>query len=140
MRTIFLSLLLAFAATAHSQTLLTGFVSRHDTGHYREANTGIGVRLDSGPLQGWAAGTYRNSLDRQSVFVAREWQRQVAGPLYVGAIAGVATGYRWALAPIVMPELVLHVGRVEVAVFVQPLQLKESPRFVAMQLRFSFKE
>lgn len=125
-------------AVAADVTLLSGFISRHSSPGYHESNHGIGIRIDSGDWAGYAIGTYRNSLDRQTVYVAKEWQWHVAGPLSVGVIAGGATGYRFAITPAVLPEVVLRVGRVEAALVVQPFELRESPAFVAAQLRYSF--
>ncbi|MCD6674834.1 MAG: hypothetical protein LT106_18530 [Burkholderiaceae bacterium] len=129
---------LFFCGPANAQTLLSGFVSRHSSGDYCESNPGIGIRIDSGAWAGWAAGAYRNSLCRTSVYVAREWTRQVAGPLHVGVLGAVATGYRWAVIPAVLPEVVLRAGRIEVALLVQPLDIEQSPAFAALQLRWRF--
>lgn len=129
---------LFISGPAAAQTLLSGFVSSHSSGDYRERNPGIGIRIDGGAWAGWAIGTYRNSLDRQSVYVAREWLHPVAGPLHVGVLAAVATGYRWAAMPAVMPELVLRGRRLELALVVQPIEIKESPAFGALQLRYRF--
>lgn len=128
--------LLLVAAPVSAQTLLSGFVSKHASGDYCESNTGIGIRIDSGARAGWAAGVYRNSLCRTTVYVAREWTHQVAGPLHVGVIAGAATGYLWPIVPAVLPELVVRFGHIEAALVVQPLNIKQSPAFVAMQLRW----
>lgn len=140
MRLIVCALALLLALPASAQTILSGFVSRHSSPGYHEANHGIGVRIDTGALAGWSAGTYRNSLDRQTVYVAREWLHQVAGPLHVGVVAGLATGYRWAVVPAVLPEVVLRLDRLELAVVVQPFDLRQSPAFVAAQIRYRIGE
>lgn len=125
-------------ASASAQTLLSGFVSHHFRGEFCESNPGIGVRLDSGAWAGWAAGAFRNSLCRTSVYVGREWQWKVAGPLHVGVIAAVATGYRWAITPAPLPEIVLRFEHFEAALVVQPLNIEQSPAFIAAQVRYRF--
>lgn len=129
---------LFICAPVSAQTLLSGFVSKHASGDYCESNPGIGIRADSGPWSGWAVGTYRNSLCRTSVYVAREWTWHVAGPLHFGVLGAVATGYRWAVIPAVLPEIVLRFDRFEAAIVVQPLNIPQSPAFVAAQLRWRF--
>lgn len=126
-------------APASAQTLLSGFVSHHFRGEFCEQNHGIGIRLDSGEWAGWAAGVYRNSLCRTTVYVAREWTHQVAGPLHVGVVAGAATGYLRPVVPAVLPELVLRFEHLEAALVVQPLDIKQSPAFVAGQIRWRFR-
>ena len=119
-------------------TVTSGFLSKHaGSRQYNERNGGIGLRIDSGTFAGWTIGSYRNSLGRTTVYVAHEWQRQLVGPLHVGLVAGVATGYNVPVMPAVLPEAVLHIGdRVEVALLVQPVNLRESPAFAALQFRF----
>ena len=130
--------LLAFtlAASAADLTLLSGFVSHHDKSGYRESNPGLGVRVDSGRWTGWLAGTYRNSLDRQSVYVGREWLWPLAGPLSIGGILVGATGYRSPVVPVPLGEVVARWRRLELALLLQPVRINDSPSFVALQLRF----
>jgi len=129
---------LFFCAPASAQTLLSGFVSKHSRGDYCETNPGVGMRIDSGAWAGWAIGAYRNSLCRTSVYVAREWTRHVAGPVHVGALATIATGYRFVVIPAVLPEIVLRFKHIEAALVVQPLDIDASPAFIAAQLRYRF--
>lgn len=125
-------------ASASAQTLLSGFVSHHFRGDYCETNPGIGIRADSGPWAGWAVGAYRNSLCRTSVYVGREWTWHVAGPLHFGVLGAVATGYRWAVIPAVLPELVMRFEHIETALVVQPVNIEQSPAFIAAQVRYRF--
>jgi hypothetical protein len=139
MKHAFVATLLALVALpAGAQTLLSGFVSKHSSGDYCESNPGIGIRIDSGEWAGYAVGVYRNSLCRTSVYVAREWTRQVAGPFHVGVLGAVATGYRWAVIPAVLPEVVLRFEHIEAALLVQPLDIEQSPAFIAAQIRYRF--
>lgn len=127
-----------FCSAAQSQTLLSGFVSRHMSGDYNENNYGIGIRIDDGRWSGWAIGTYRNSIDRQSVYIGREWTWHVAGPVHIGALAGAATGYRTPIMPLALPELVVRFKRIEAAFLWQPIDSKNATGFVALQLRWKF--
>jgi hypothetical protein len=134
-----LAALLLFPAFASAQTVMTGFASRHSQPGYCESNHGIGYRHDTGDWAGWGIGAYRNSMCQTSVYVAREWQAHIAGPLRAGIIVGAATGYAYPLVPVVLPELVAHSGKAEVALLIQPFEMKESPRFVAVQFRWRIK-
>lgn len=124
------------AVPAADLTLLSGFVSHHSKAGYRESNPGLGLRLDSGRWAGWLAGTYRNSLDRQAVYLGREWLWPLAGPLRIGGILVGATGYRSPVVPVPLGEIVARWRSIEVAVLVQPVRIKDSPSFVALQLRW----
>lgn len=129
---------LLFSCSVQAQTLLSGFVSHHFRGEYCESNPGVGVRLDSGEWAGYAVGAYRNSLCRTSVYVAREWQYPLTATLSLGLLTGVVSGYQWAVTPALLPEVVARIGQAEVALVLQPLNLRESPAFVALQFRWDF--
>lgn len=132
------ALALAGQAQAADFSVTSGFVSKHADDGYNERNNGIGFRMDSGDWSGWGIGTYKNSLARQTVYVAKEWQWHVAGPVSVGAIAGLATGYNYVVIPAVLPEIVFRVDVLELALIAQPLNLEDSPAFVALQVRLHF--
>ena len=138
MKKVLMVLLLLLPGVALSQTLLSGFISKHSRGDYCESNHGIGVRIDDGEWAGWAVGMYRNSLCRTTVYVGKEWTHHLGGPFHVGVLAAAATGYRWAVIPAVLPEIVVKVGRFEGAVVLQPLDIEQSPAFIAAQLRWRF--
>jgi hypothetical protein len=109
---------------------------------FQQANHGVGLRIDAGPWAGWAAGVYRNSIDRTSIYVAREFLSSgvALGPVSVhaGLLLGAATGYITPIAPLAAPELVMRAGQLEVALIAQLLRLENSPRFAALQLRCRF--
>lgn len=127
--TIALSVALPLPSSAG--TLLSGFATHHFQGQgWRNNNTGIGYRFDNG----MAVGYFRNSEDRDSFYVAKEWRYK-----YVGVLAGAVTGYSGGkVIPLVMPELVLDVGKVEIAALINPIKIRETPQFVAFQIRYSF--
>lgn len=138
MRAILAAALLAFAAPALAQTLLTGFISRHSTCCHRESNPGVGLRWDDGDLAGWAVGTYVNSFDRRSWYLAREWTTG-EGPVRFGVLLGLATGYRLAVAPMTIPEVVFRSGQFELALMGQPLRNVPGGAVLALQGRWALK-
>jgi hypothetical protein len=64
----------------------------------------------------------------------------MAGPWSVGLLAAAATGYRYSVVPAVLPEVVLRWRRFEAALIAQPLSLRDSPAFVAVQLRIPLRD
>lgn len=136
-----LHLLLAglIAGPAEAQTVVSGFVSKHFRPGYRETNPGVGYRFDQGPYTDWVLGTYRNSIDRQSFYAARELAFGVVPYVKVGALVGAATGYKAPLLPAVLGELILYADRHELVLLVQPLQTGEVTGFVALQYRYRFR-
>jgi hypothetical protein len=136
----------ALSYSVIAQTVMTGFVSKHapcvnqspnglSTPCYNERNTGLGFRANSGGWSGYSVGFYRNTFDRTSVYVGKEWQRQIVGPLYVGLFAGGVTNYGRPITPFVLPEVILKFDPVEAALLVQPFG---EGRAAALQLRYSF--
>lgn len=139
MKALLFALLVFIVAPLQAQTLLSGFLSKHSSGEWCEANYGVGYRQDSGEWAGWAVGVYKNSLCKTSFYVAREWLYQVAGPLHLGVLAGAVTGYQYAVVPIVLPEAVVKIKPVEFALVLQPFNVPQSPAFIALQLRYTWK-
>lgn len=90
-----MSLCLAAAAL----TFGVNMVSYHtDTSAgYNNTNPGIYVAYD-----GWAAGTYYNSLRRQTVWAARIFE---SDSCRYGLMLGLATGYNAKVIPMVVPSV-----------------------------------
>lgn len=126
------------AADEYGVTLISGFASRHDAAGYNEANHGAGIRFDRGDLAGWSAGYYRNSLSRDSYYVAREWTRRLLPHVHAGVMAGAITGYRFAAVPFAAAELVLRLDPLEIALVYIPRVATITPRVAALQLRWRF--
>lgn len=141
-----LGLSMGLLAPAHAELLdrvelnpavVSGFLSRHidTTKQFNESNQGIGYRFgDSDVIVGY----FRNSLDRDSVYAAYEARWQLGGPLQVGVAAGAVTGYKPAVVPLLVPELVLQIHGVEVAVTYLPAIHNVVPATFATQLRYSW--
>lgn len=124
---------LALSLPAQAGTLLSGFATHHLQGsNWCENNYGIGYRTDDN----WAVGYYKNSLCKPSFYVAKEFTTSQHRPLRLGILLGAVTGYNTPVVPVVLPELVFGYRSLEVALLVNPIKLKETPQFVALQLRW----
>lgn len=126
-------LLLCLPLPAVSGALLTGFATHHFSGsNWCENNYGVGYRTESN----WAVGYYKNSLCKPSFYVAKEFTTSQHRPLRLGILLGAVTGYNTPVVPVVLPELVFGYHNLEVALLVNPIKLKETPQFMALQLRW----
>jgi hypothetical protein len=119
-----------------NETALSGFVSKHFgySRKFNEINYGAGYRWS----EGFMAGYYRNSLDRNGFYVGREFQWRLSGPFNVGLVVGGVTGYAWAVTPMVLPELVVKFKPVEFAFSVIPPIPNVTPAAVVVQARYLF--
>lgn len=143
LKTLALAAMLASSA-AHAEfldrvdikpALVSGFVSHHIATKktFNENNYGIGYRFDE---SGVIVGYYRNSEYRNSVYATYEARWKLTDNLHVGVIAGAVTGYRWAVTPLVLPEMVLQVGRAELAATYIPKIDGHTPALTALQTRW----
>lgn len=116
--------------------VVSGFVSHHINvkKDFNENNYGVGYRDASGVLVGY----YRNSEYRNSVYAVYEARWKLTDNLHMGVLAGGVTGYRWAVTPLVLPELALQVGRVELATTYIPKIEGHTPALVALQARWTW--
>jgi hypothetical protein len=127
-----------YCSHTSAQTIVSGFHSKHQSGSFCEANYGIGYRQDSGEWAGWGAGVYKNSLCRPSVYIAREWRTPIVNGFDAGVMVAGATGYLRPVVAAIMPELILTIGSIEYVLIVQPFNVRYSPAFAAVQIRFKF--
>lgn len=116
--------------------VMTGFVSKHfGGGNFNENNYGLGYRTP----EGWMAGAYRNSLDKPSVYVAREFLGNLFGDkLKAGGIVGAVTGYGRPIMPMAMPSLVYDGDSGSVAATMVPPIKGVTPATLALQYRKGF--
>lgn len=139
--------LLLSAAAAHAEfldrvelnsALVSGFVSHHiNTKHdYNEDNYGVGYRFGKTDV---IVGYYKNSNERDSVYAAYEARWHLTKNLQAGFIAGGVTGYKYDVVPFVLPELVLQVRGIELAVTYAPHVTGLTPALVAGQVRWSWR-
>ena len=68
-------------------------VAIHAEPGYRSETPGIGALCRKGTFLA-GGGAYRNSVHRDTAYIAGGWQPLELGRVRVGAIVGVATGYR----------------------------------------------
>ncbi|KVP16875.1 hypothetical protein [Burkholderia ubonensis] len=145
LKTLALVALLASSA-AHAEFLdrvdlkpaiVSGFVSHHINVHkrYNENNYGMGYRFGQADVM---VGYYRNSDDKNSVYAAYEARWKLTNNLQLGVIAGGVTGYKIAVTPLLLPELVTQVGGLELAVTYAPKVHSQIPALVAVQGRWAW--
>lgn len=99
-------ILLASSATAISaQTFGLHVGSWHSEPGYNNSNPGVyGSTAD-----GWTAGTYYNSIRRQSAYAGWTGRRDVNAYVSAEVALGLVTGYKVApVLPLVAPSVVLH--------------------------------
>lgn len=139
--------LFASAAAAHAEfldrvelnsALVSGFVSHHiNTNHnYNEDNYGVGYRFGKSDVM---VGYYKNSNSRDSVYAAYEARWHLTQHLQAGFIAGGVTGYKYDVVPFLLPEVVLQVRGLELAVTYAPHVTGLTPALVAGQVRWSWR-
>ncbi|MFW2354385.1 hypothetical protein [Hydrogenophaga sp.] len=75
--------------------LNVGGFSRHfhrDAG-YNENNLGIGIEYRTSPEISYMAGSYYNSVRKNTAYAAVNWQPWTVGPFKLGAAVGLMNGY-----------------------------------------------
>lgn len=118
--------------------LVSGFVSQHINTQqkYNENNYGVGYRFGGADV---IVGYYKNSEYNDSVYAAYEARWKLTEHVHVGVIAGAVTGYkRAAVLPVVLPEAVVQLGGLEVALTYAPKVDKTMPAFTAVQFRWAW--
>lgn len=80
---------------------------------YNEQNPGIGVRTGQGDWYS-AAGSYKNSLGRDSAYIGGGKTIGRLGPVELNLNGGLVTGYDTPVAPYLSPELALKIGKARV--------------------------
>ena len=120
--------------------ITSGFLSKHlqedPSKKYRENNYGIG--LEKGGLLG---GYYRNSRDKDSLYLAKELTMRLLGGdsagIDGGVVLGGVTGYDMPITPLLLPELIARFGDHKLALTAAPSFKGTSPS-VALQYRKRF--
>lgn len=118
--------------------VLSGFLSYHiDTNnHYNQNNWGLGYRFGKFDV---LVGYYHNSDYKNSFYAAYEARWKLLNYLEIGGVAGAVTGYqRAAVAPLLLPELALHVWHIELVATYVPHVTRALPQLVAVQARWVF--
>lgn len=119
--------------------IVSGFVSQHINSHKAENwnNYGIGYRFGSPSV---IVGYYHNSDYKNSFYAAYEARWKFTDHIQAGIVAGGVTGYKSAVIPLVLPELVAQVKGFELAVTYAPKVSHQNPAVVALQMRWSWKQ
>ena len=89
-----------FCTQASAQTFGLHVGSYHDKPGFNNVNPGAYVRFANGVT----AGFYRNSIDRDSVYVGYTAERFI-GPVGFAVTAGAITGYRHDVLPLLVPSI-----------------------------------
>lgn len=96
---------IGFCSKARAEGFTVGLhlATAHFGGDHLQASTpGVYGRVDSGPLQGLTAGTYRNSYSNQSSYLGWSWQTADSRfALTVGGITGYSAGR---VMPLLVPS------------------------------------
>lgn len=72
--------------------LVAHLVSAHSGSGFNDRNPGLGVSC-TGARMSVAAGTFRNSFERQSVYLVAGRDLIRIGPVALGGVVGLASGY-----------------------------------------------
>lgn len=110
----------------------------HAQAGYNSDTPGIGLLCPIATDTRAAVGTYRNSLGGQSAYAAAVWQPLRLGPLRVGAMAGMATGYRREFTPMAALAISVPVRTLELHLLAVPAVSNASPATAAMSVSFKF--
>jgi Antimicrobial peptide resistance and lipid A acylation protein PagP. len=124
--------------------LQTGFMSYHldrqqtHERNFREQNYGIGLEHKLSENSSVSVGYYRNSIDKDSYYAAYAYQPLKAGPVKIGALAGVVTGYplnNGGPIPMLLPLASIEGKRMGVNLTYVP-KLKDVSSVLALQFKF----
>lgn len=117
--------------------LMSGFLSKHINSDkdYNEQNHGLGYKNHDGYL----AGVYRNSLNKNSVYAGKEFQTDpIADKLRLAIVLGMVTGYNKPVQPLALPEVLYGNKEHELALGIVPPIKNVTPMTMALQYRKRF--
>lgn len=83
---------------------LNGF-SFHDHKGYNGINWGLGLEKPLSDKTSVSVGWYENSINRTSLYASIRYSGYNHRDWDLGVRAGLVTGYRWSVAPVLIPEL-----------------------------------
>ena len=127
-----------FHTAAHRDWLTLSGLSHHfqpDRRDWREVNPGAGLEREfTGTPWTASAGYFRNSYDRNTLYIGGRWMPLAAGPFRFGAFGLLATGYP---SPVlVLPAVSAQIGRVGANLIALP-NLPGYSGYLGLQLRFA---
>jgi hypothetical protein len=123
--------------SAGKVSLVFETVSYHLGGGYNNINPGIGLEYRLRDHFHIGVGTYRNSMEMQSVYALAGFESSGKKRIGFGAEAGIITGYNESIIPAAMPYLRLgsRKGRLNVKIDVLPPVPDLTPLVFTCQLR-----
>ena len=110
----------------------------HTQAGYNGDTPGIGLLCPIANNTRLAVGTYHNSVRAQSNYAAAVWQPLQLGPVRVGAMAGVVTGYRRDITPMAALAITVPVRSIELHLVAVPAVSNASPATAAFSFSFKF--
>lgn len=118
--------------------ITSGFLSKHinPDKKYNENNYGIGYKSNDG----WLAGYYRNSLDKDSLYAGKEFQSDpiLNDKLRLAIVLGMVSGYQKPMTPMALPEILYGNKEHELALGLIPPIKNVTPGTAALQYRKRF--
>lgn len=110
----------------------------HAEAGYNDSTPGVGLLCPIATNIRLAVGTYRNSLSMQSNYASIAWQPVHLGPVRIGALAGVVTGYRRDYTPMAALAVTVPVRAIELHLVAVPAVSNASPATAALSFSFNF--
>lgn len=109
--------------------------SVHGTDGFNNFNPGVYVQMEAGGEE-WVAGTYYNSIRRQSVYAGWTYKD---GPLGIDWTFGVITGYQKSPLPLVAPSYSFKLtdeASARIVLLPNPFKPRESALHLAVEYRW----
>lgn len=110
----------------------------HTQAGYNGDTPGIGLLCPIANNTRLAVGTYHNSVRAQSNYAAAVWQPLQLGPVRVGAMTGVVTGYRRDITPMAALAITVPVRSIELHLVAVPAVSNASPATAALSFSLQF--
>lgn len=130
---------LALTSNVQATDLVVIAASHHFThGEYNESNPGLGVFHTLNPKHAAIAGTYKNSYSKQTVYAGLSTHIAGQGMVQARVDYGLATGYQWAVVPMVVPVIEVHTKHVITRALIIPRVSEDTASAVGIQFRVRF--
>jgi hypothetical protein len=110
----------------------------HAEAGYNNNTPGLGVLCDAGGDWRLAAGTYFNSVRKQSYYAGAAWQPVKIGAVKLGAYGGLATGYKPHAVPFAAGVVSVPLGRAEFHLIAIPKVTGITPATAALSVTWRF--
>lgn len=111
MKKLIVTLAVFTSTTLAAQTIGVHVASYHDTPGFNNDTKGLSLQLDD-----LVVGTYKNSINNQSVYIAKEFKWSSSFSIYVGGV----TGYHQKVMPLVLPTYTVSLSKVDLKLGILP--------------------